>query len=132
VTGATTEAGSLCGLFDVAGITVLFNVKRAGPKALVAAGTLLVQGIGSFRDFLIAFVQLVTFAARSGFFVFIFRKGVMTVTARQSIPIDIEVFFMLENNISRSDFKLQPDGFPGRFGRECGVAQNPHKQEIND
>jgi hypothetical protein len=116
----------------VAGITVFFNVKRAGLEGLVTSGTLLVKGIGPFGDFLIALVQFVTFTARLGISVFIFSQRVVTVTTRQSIPVDIGVLFVLENDISRSDFKLQPDRFTGRLGRKCGVTQNPHKQKIDD
>jgi hypothetical protein len=109
-----------------------FFFKRAGPKTLVTAPALLVNRIGPFRDFLIAFIQFMAFTARLGLIVFIFSKRVMTVPAGQSISADIVMFFVLKYDISRSDFKLQPDRFMGRFGRKRRVAQNPHEQKIND
>jgi len=108
-----------------------FFFTRAGLKGRVTSGTLLVKGVRPFRDFLIAFIRVMTFAARLGISVFIFGKRMMTVTARQSVPGDIVMLFVLEYDISRSDFKLHPDRLTGRFGWKCRITQNSHKQKIN-
>jgi len=108
-----------------------FFFTRAGLKGLMTSGTLLVEGIGPFRNFLVAFIQFMTFTARLGIRVFIFGQRVMTVTARQSIAGDIVMLFVLEYDISGGNFKLQPDGFVGCFGWKRRVTQNPHKQKIN-
>jgi hypothetical protein len=73
-----------------------FIFKRAGLKCRVTAGTLHVKGVGSFRNFLIAFIQFMTFTARLGISVFIFSQRVMTVTARQTITVDRMMFFVFK------------------------------------
>jgi len=108
-----------------------FFFKRAGLKGLVTSGTLLVEGIGPFRNLLVAFIQFMTFAARLGIRIFIFGQRMVTVTARQSITGDIMMFFVLKNDISRSDFKLHPDRITGCLGWKRRVTQNPHKQKVN-
>jgi hypothetical protein len=112
------------------GVTFFFG--RACLKRLMTSGALLVKGIGPFRNFLIAFIQFMAFAARLGISVFIFFKCVMTVTARQPIAGDGVMLLVLEYDISRSDFKFQPDRFPRRFGRKGRVTQNTDEQKIND
>jgi hypothetical protein len=72
----------------------------------VASATLLVKSVGSFRDLLIAFIELMAFTARLGILVFIFGKGVMTVAARQSVSVDIVMLFVLKDDIACGNFKL--------------------------
>jgi hypothetical protein len=79
----------------------------------VASAALLMKGVGSLRHFLIAFVQLVAFAARPGICIFILFKRVMAITARYTIPVDIEMLFVLEDDIAGRNFKLQPDRLTG-------------------
>jgi hypothetical protein len=83
-----------------------FVFKRAGLKCRVTAGTLLVKGVGAFRNFLIAFIQLMTFTARLGISVLIFSQRVMTVTARQTITGDRMMLFVIKYNVPRRDFKF--------------------------
>jgi hypothetical protein len=83
-----------------------FFFKRTGFKCLVTAGTLLVKGVGSFGNFLIAFIRIVAFTARLGISVLIFSQRVMTVTARQTITGDRMMLFVIKYNVPRRDFKF--------------------------
>jgi hypothetical protein len=61
------------------GRTILF--KRTGTISLVAAGTLLVKGIGTFRRFFIPFIGVMAFTARLCIGILVLVKGMMTITA---------------------------------------------------
>jgi hypothetical protein len=64
--------------------TIRFN--RAGFKFLVAAGTLLVKGVGPFRNFLITFIRIMAFSAELGVhIIIIFLKFVMAVPAGKTV-----------------------------------------------
>ena len=108
----------------MAGNTVFYI--RPGLEGLVASATLLVKSVGSLGDLLIAFIQFMAFTARLGIIVFIFSKRVMTVAARQSISVDIVMLFVLEDDIARGNFKLQPDWIAGCLGWKRRITQLLH------
>jgi hypothetical protein len=63
----------------MAGRTILF--KWTGAISLVATGTLLVKGIGTFWRLFIPFIGVVALTARPRVGILVLVKGMMTITA---------------------------------------------------
>jgi hypothetical protein len=60
---------------------------RAGSKLLVTADTLTMEGILQLGSVFGALIRIMTGAAGLGIFIFTFRKGMMTVTAREPVSL---------------------------------------------
>jgi hypothetical protein len=56
----------------------------------------------------------------------------MAITARYTIPVDIEMLFVLEDDIAGRNFKLQPDRLTGCLGWKRRITQHSNKQKVHD
>ena len=81
------------------GGTVFFN--RTGAIGLVAAGALLVKRISALGDFFITFSRVMAFHTRLGLVILIFGKGVVAVTARDSVSVYRLVGLVIEQYLAR-------------------------------
>ena len=76
------------------GRTIFFERTRA--KFLVAAGALPMKGIGPFGNFFITFIGVMAFTAGLCVGILILAKGMMTISARNSIAGIGVVGFVIE------------------------------------